>query len=288
MLSEYRECMRTNLLLLPFIVLSGFGSSLAQDLAVGGAKESSAAKKNAPSGKVDLRTIRAAVSSGALTAREGKKALDFSRLKTAVPELDISKKEIDARLKKLEMTWEEGELLLKKVALSANVISNGDFELGKVNVAEKWTASATHPPQRTDQDSQDGLFSVRSLLANDGTTPCEGLLRTVAKVRSGQKYKLEFWIKPMKSGPSYVTQYRLQWNDRNGDSLGGTGFEAFNGKLGKWKKIEVPRLTAPENAATVSLLFRFVTGAVKGGHGEIYLDGVTLSPGESVAKPSER
>lgn len=50
------------------------------------------------------------------------------------------------------------------------------------------------------------------------------------------------------------------------------------GKAGEWSKVEVSDLKAPEEAEKLAINFRFVTGAVKGGHGEAFIDGVKLRP----------
>ena len=66
-------------------------------------------------------------------------------------------------------------------------------------------------------------------------------LHSEAQVKGGETYDLEFWIKSLTVGPSYFTQYRLQWLDRGGRVTGGTGFVEFKGQVGIWSKVEVSR-----------------------------------------------
>ena len=226
--------------------------------------------------EVDLSLIRRAVIAGLVNAREGKRALKFDRLRRDKEAGTLSEQEVDARLEELGISWEEGAALLKRLAPAASVLANGDFESGKAVSADGWSAASSHPPKRSKKEAHVGFFSMHSKLTNKGATPCEGLLRSKARVDGGETYSLQFWIKPVAVGPSYVTQYRLQWLDRRGRVIRGTGFVAFKGRPGRWTKIDVPKLAAPKNAEKASLTFRFVTGAVNGGHGEIYIDDVVL------------
>ena len=227
---------------------------------------------------VDLSLVRRAVVGGHVSAREGKKALEFYRLCRDKGAGTLSAQELESRLKELGLSWSEGESLLKKLAPAATVLSNGDFETGNEFSADKWTAESNQAPKRSKEESHDGSFSIHSKLSNQGAAPCEGLLRSAGQVEGGVTYRLQFWIRPVSIGPSYLTQYQLQWLDRNGGAIDGTGFKFFKGRLGDWNQIEVPQLVAPANADKVSLTFRFVTGAVEGGHGEIYIDSVALYP----------
>ena len=221
---------------------------------------------------VDLALIRRAVVNGILSAREGKQALEFDRLRRDKEENNLSTEEVDARLQKLGLRWEEGVALLKKLAAAASILKNGGFETGEPDFAAGWSVAASHPPTRTKETSHGGMYSIHSKLTNDGVTPCEGLLRCQTQIVGGETYRLEFWIKPIAVGPSYVTQYHVQW----GGAGGGTGFVAFTAKPGKWTKITVPKLVAPKQTKQMLLTFRFVTGAVEGGHGEMYLDDIVL------------
>ena len=49
----------------------------------------------------------------------------------------------------------------------------------------------------------------------------------------------------------------------------------FKGKS-EWTRISINDLIAPAGAQGVKLMFRFVTGAVEGGSGEIFLDDVVF------------
>ena len=241
-------------------------------------KPASEAPPEAPAAKqkqelvVDLALIRRAVVNGILNAREGKQALEFDQLRRDKEANDLSTEEVDTRLQKIGLRWEAGVALLKKLADATSILKNGGFETGESDLADGWSVAASHPPIRTKATSHGGMYSVHSKLTNDGVTPCEGLLRCQTPIVAGETYRLEFWIKPVAIGPSYVTQYHLQWVGAGRS----TGFVAFTAKPGKWTKITVPELVAPPRAKQAFLTFRFVTGAVAGGHGEMYIDDIVL------------
>lgn len=88
----------------------------------------------------------------------------------------------------------------------------------------------------------------------------------------GETYNLSFWAKQVSYGVSYVQEYEVKWlNDRGGYLGDGRGLTGFKGGDGVWKKVSIPGLVAPPNAQGVRILFRFVTGAVAGGSGEVFL-----------------
>src|SRR5690606_14380234 len=91
-----------------------------------------------------------------------------------------------------------------------------------------------------------------------------------------ETYEFSFWAKQLTSGPSYIQQYQLQWLNGSGAIVGGTGLVNFNGVNGVWTQISVPGLMAPETAVNARIFFRFVTGAVQGGHGEVLIDDIAL------------
>ncbi len=119
---------------------------------------------------------------------------------------------------------------------------------------------------------------MHSLLVNAGATPSEGLLRqSVNDVESGETYELSFWAKEMDYGVSYVQEYEVKWVSGLGSDLGvGTGLTGFRGGSGEWKQISISDLVAPPRAREAEILFRFVTGAVAGGSGEVFLDDVSF------------
>ena len=229
-------------------------------------------------GRIDPFLFRRAVTSGLLTAREAKAAFDFDRLLKNRAAGTLSEKEVNEQLKELGISWAEGAALLKKLSSAANLIENGDFESGDTVSTDNWTTASSHLPMRSEQESKKGNHSIHSLLINDGANPCEGLLRSVIPVEGSKSYRLDFWIKPISVGPSYISQYHLEWFDGNGQPTGRTDFIPFNGPVNKWTKIEIPGLVAPQTSKSLLLTFRFVTGAIDGGHGQIYLDEVGLFP----------
>lgn len=161
---------------------------------------------------------------------------------------------------------------------------NGGFELGTGAAADHWSTAANQPPTRTAGDAHTGSFSMRCALNNIGSTPSEGLLEQLivdegGTITPGQSYDFSFWIKQISVGPSYVQQYEVQWLNASNAYLGGPGLQTFNGVIDTWTEISVPSLVAPAGAAEARIKFRFVTGAVSGGHGEVLIDDVALDDG---------
>ena len=66
----------------------------------------------------------------------------------------------------------------------------------------------------------------------------------------------------------------INWVSEAGP-VGNIGLTNFKG--GKnWTKVSIPKLTAPNNATGLRLMFRFVTGAIKGGSGEVFIDDIAI------------
>jgi len=198
---------------------------------------------------VDLSLIRRAVIGSLVNAREGKKALEFDRIRRDKEAGTLSEQEVDARLEKLDISWKESAALLKRLAPAASILTNGGLESGKAFSAHGWSAASSHPPKRSKEGAHHGLFGMHSKLTSKGATPCEGSLGSRAPVDGGETHSLQFWIKPVAVGTSYVTQYQLQWLDRRGRVIRGAGFVAFKGRPGDWSKIDVPKLAAPKKAS---------------------------------------
>ncbi|MGL5017758.1 MAG: di-heme oxidoredictase family protein, partial [Luteolibacter sp.] len=161
---------------------------------------------------------------------------------------------------------------------------NGGFESGTGTTASKWTTGASQPPTRISSDARSGSYSMRCSVVNVGSAAAEGLLNQMVvaqggAVTGGQTYKFSFWIKQVSSGPSYIQQYEVQWLNSTNGYLGGTGLQNFNRAAGPWEEITVPNLVAPTNAVEARVSFRFVTGAVTGGFGEVLLDDISLTSG---------
>ena len=133
---------------------------------------------------------------------------------------------------------------------------------------------------------------MRSALTNVSATPSEATLSQLVVAQggivvSGQTYVFSFWARQVTAGPSYLQQYQVQWLNNVGGGAGGSGLVNFNGVIGSWTKLSVTNLKAPANAVEARVLFRFVTGAVAGGHGEVFIDDVSLDSGGGVAGPGE-
>lgn len=163
------------------------------------------------------------------------------------------------------------------------LLLNPDFETGTGSTAANWLTLASQPPTRITTDAKSGTHSIRCFLQNIGSSPAEGILeQTVNPAGSaltpGAAYTLSFWKKPVSSGPSYIQQYWLQWLNASGGIIGGTGLQNFGGALGTWSQTTVTGLVAPAGTTGVKVVFRFVTGAVSGGHGEVLIDDVLIVP----------
>ena len=169
---------------------------------------------------------------------------------------------------------------------------NGGFEVGIGTSANAWTASGTQPPVREGGASHGGSFVIRCALSNVGSAPREGLLSQYAvasggTLAAGETYDFSFWIKQVSAGPSYVQQYQLQWLNSSNGVVGGSGLVNFNGVIGAWAKVLVPDLVAPASAVEARIVFRCVTGAVAGGHGEVWIDDVVLDSGAAAGIPTQ-
>ena len=113
--------------------------------------------------------------------------------------------------------------------------------------------------------------NIKLIIKDSGKT----LIQVVDNgIIGGEKYDLTFWIKEIDYGVSYVQQYMINWISDKGQ-VGNIGLTNFKGGK-KWTKISAPKLTAPKDATGVRLMFRFVTGAVKGGSGEIFIDDIAI------------
>ena len=174
----------------------------------------------------------------------------------------------------------------------ASIPLNGGFELGNGSIATNWNASANRPPVRTNLHAHSGSFSMQSALTNATAAPSEGTLSQLVvaqggTVVGGQMYTFSFWARQVTVGPSYIQQYQVQWLNNVGGVVGGSGLVNFNGVIGSWTKLSVTNLAAPANAVEARVYFRFVTGAMAGGHGEVFIDDVALDSGGGPAGPGQ-
>ena len=171
----------------------------------------------------------------------------------------------------------EQELELMPSGLAVNGFRNPGFESGKDDDADSWGTALDCRPRRTDADAHKGDFSMHCLLRNEGSKSSEGHLSQElgGAIVGGLSYALSFWVKLVDVSPGYVQQYHLNWTDAAGDVVGTTGFRPFGGKLGDWKEVAV-KVKAPESASGLRMMFRFVTGAVVGGGGEVYIDNLSF------------
>ena len=181
------------------------------------------------------------------------------------------------------------EIVPGSVAAAAIPV-NGGFELGNGSVATNWSAAGGKPPVRTNAFAHSGAFSMRCAVTNATAAAAEGTLTQLTAAQGGtvvggQTYAFSFWARQVSSGASYVQQYEVQWLNSAGTVVGGTGLANFSGVIGTWTKKSVPGLVAPANAVEVRVRFRFATGAVLGGHGEVFIDDVALESGGGSVGP---
>ena len=164
---------------------------------------------------------------------------------------------------------------LTHLVLADARLINGSFE-DDFNDNNGWTRASSVPPVRSDKEAHSGKYSLHSKLKNEFALPSEGHLIQVVNtgIIGGEKYDLTFWIKEVDFGVSYVQQYMINWISDTGQ-VGNIGLTNFRGGK-KWTKLSVPKLTAPKDATGVRLMFRFVTGAIKGGSGEIFIDDIAI------------
>lgn len=169
---------------------------------------------------------------------------------------------------------------------------NAGFESGTDEVSDNWSTGGTQDPERTSDDAHSGSFCVRAALENVGSTPSEGSLTqrigsAGGTITAGESHDFFFWAKQVTSGPSYVQQYELQWLNSAGSVIGGTGLQNFSGQIGTWVQIGDDDLIAPVGAVDARVKFRFVTGAITDGHGEVLIDDVAISRDTDPVDPGE-
>jgi len=178
----------------------------------------------------------------------------------------------------------EQELELMPSGIAVNGFRNPGFELGKDDDADSWGTALGCRPRRTDADAHDGDYSMHCFMRNEGSKSSEGHLsqKLGNAIVGGVSYALSFWVRLVDAGPGYVQQYHLNWTDAAGQVVGTTGFRPFRVKQGEWEEVTV-KVKAPESASGVIMMFRFVTGAVAGGGGEVYIDNLSFRPLDSSA-----
>jgi hypothetical protein len=165
-----------------------------------------------------------------------------------------------------------------------SIIGNFSFEEGQGETADDWTFTSRQPPIRSGSEAHTGSHSAYINLQNEGKIPSEAhIIKTIdGKLVSGLNYELSFFVKQIKPGTGgYIQQYFVEWWNEDQQAIKGTGFKQFSSKIGEWEKIIVPDLDIPENVRSVKLLFRFVTGAIEGGSGEVFIDDIKFSADDS-------
>ena len=168
---------------------------------------------------------------------------------------------------------------LTHLALADAGLINGSFEDEfNDNEIDGWIRASNVPPVRSDKEAHNGKYSLHSKLKNERNfaVPSEGHLIQVVKngIIGGEKYDLTFWIKEVEFGVSYVQQYMINWISDKGQ-VGNIGLTNFKGGK-KWTKVLIAKLTAPKDATGVRLMFRFVTGAIEGASGEVFIDDIAI------------
>ena len=159
------------------------------------------------------------------------------------------------------------------------ILPEGGFE-HEVGEDSPWTWEGKHPPMRHSMDAYRGRWCLRSVLQNEGAQPSEGHARYLQRegIASGAVYDLSCWVKALKIGPSYVQQVSFSWLDEHAEEISkGLQFKPFRGGDQEWQEVRFEAMESPDGAVGFLLSFRFVTGAVAGGHGEVLVDDVSLN-----------
>lgn len=172
----------------------------------------------------------------------------------------------------------------------SEAVVDGGFELGGGSSFIHWTTAGSAAPERWSSDARTGSHSMRGNIENVGATPQEALLfQFVAaeggSVSAGESYDFSFWAKQIRTGPSYIQQYEVQWLNASNSVVGSTGLQNFSGGS-NWTEVTRNNLTAPLGATNAVVKFRLVTGAELGGLGEVLIDDVSLYA-DSGAPPVE-
>ena len=151
-------------------------------------------------------------------------------------------------------------------------IPNSNFESSNL---VNWSTGGTHPPNHSNTYSKNGIYSARFLLPGGQN---ESILYSdrISGIQAGESYSLNFWAKKVDSGPSLILQYRVQWF---GSTQSDTGFAHFNIENNVWQNVVIQNLNAPSGSEEAIISFRFVTGAVSGAKGDIYIDDIQFSSG---------
>ncbi len=171
-------------------------------------------------------------------------------------------------------------------------IANGSFEEGEAASADGWTVSSD--ANRSDAESNSGNYSMHVAIRNIGNTPSvASISQTISSggglISEGTRYDLSFWAKEIERGVSYVQQYQLEWLNSNGGTISSTGIQFFDTDESVWERVANDDLLAPTGAVDARVSFFFVTGAVTGALGEVFIDDVALvsttAVGSTVALP---
>ena len=151
-------------------------------------------------------------------------------------------------------------------------VPNNDFESG---ILSSWTKAGTHQPSRSSSSAKNGSYSARFYLPG-GQNESKLISSRITGIEGGESYSLSFWAKKAQAGPSLILQYEVQWY---GTSYGSSGLRDFSLGNNVWQKVNISNLTAPSGATEAVVSFRFVTGAVSGAKGEIFVDSLEFSSG---------
>lgn len=175
---------------------------------------------------------------------------------------------------------------------ASDLLVDGGFEAGNLSSFEHWQTNGSQTATRYSEDSRTGAYSARGFVQNIGASPreCRLYQRTnsaEASVVPGESYDFSFWAKQISSGPSYIQQYQFLWLGQSGQYLGGTGIKSFTAGNGSWSQVNENNLIAPSGAASAEVVFRMVTGAISGGHGEVLIDDVVLAGDNASDTPAE-
>ena len=158
-----------------------------------------------------------------------------------------------------------------------NLVPHGDFEATEESLGEIWSPNGSPSNIRLDDEAFSGDQALRVALKNQGATPTETLL--THRFREGidpeSEYALSFQARQVAQSPGYLQEYAFQWFDSGGQRLGSGSRARWLGGKDEWEEVTA-KVASPAGASSLSLTFRFVTGAIDGCHGEALLDNLAL------------
>ncbi len=180
--------------------------------------------------------------------------------------------------------------VLQVTAGAGNIVANSGFEAGSGSSVSNWSITGSQPPVRVSTSWHGGLFSMSLAVTNPTATANNSEIdqnvvnQGGVAVVPGQTYNFSFYAEQVSSGVSLVQNYRINWLNSGGGTIGSVGWNSFTGGNGSWAQISTNNLVAPTNAVNALITIYATTGGVLKGYGNVLIDDVSLSyatPGQT-------